>query len=113
MKNSDKIISKIIDEFVDYLLLNGASNINVNIQKDGERYQVLINSNYTENKANNFNKLVKELNSPKQKEVEEYYWELIGGTHCGDEFQLIGMMLDEAAVKIEDGDIEIKLLRCK
>lgn len=43
------------------------------------------------------------LNSPRQKELEDYYWSLIGGPHKYEQLDLLGSLVDEGNIElIED-----------
>ena len=87
------VVSKI------YMILEGS----VYIEKDsywGRRIIV--------QKLNELNNI---LNSPRQKEVEECYWQLGGESELNCELSLIGAMIDSAEVEYKDGILKVKMLR--
>ena len=47
----------------------------------------------------------------KQIELEEYYWELVGDSDIDSELTLVGAMVDEIDINVEDETIEIILVR--
>ena len=53
----------------------------------------------------------RELNLKRQREVEQQYWELIGDFDDNCEPGLVGMMLDSATTKYENGELVIRAER--
>ena len=113
MKSQRKRISRIVDELISYLFSMGATDISVNIQEREEDFKVLIKGNCKEVESKKFDKLKKALETPKQEEVEEYYWELAGNADGGTELSLVGMMIDKAELDWNAGQLDITLYRSK
>ncbi|MDK2799984.1 MAG: hypothetical protein PWP27_1717 [Clostridiales bacterium] len=113
MKHNRKRVSKIADELITYLFSIGATDINVNIQERKEDFKILITSNYKYNQKKKIDRLIKALKSPKQEEIEEYYWELTGDSDVGTELPLVGMMIDKAEIDLADNTLDIVLYRYK
>ncbi|WHH60128.1 hypothetical protein [Petroclostridium sp. X23] len=111
MKHQRKRVSKIVDELITYLFSIGATDINVNIQERLDDYKISLRSNYTKDKNKKVYKLLKALQTPKQEEIEEYYWELAGDSDVGTELSLIGMMIDKVEVDLNTDFLEIILYR--
>jgi hypothetical protein len=55
--------------------------------------------------------LEKNLKAPRQRDVENDYWELIGESEDYSELMLVGMSCDEAEIKYKNGIITFTLLR--
>jgi hypothetical protein len=56
------------------------------------------------------------LSSPREKEFEEYYWELAGESDHSEELYLVGTMVDEGSICYDEEErvIKIELIRyCK
>lgn len=51
------------------------------------------------------------LNTPRQPEIETNYWGLGGQSDSHSELQLVGMMVDEAVVRHENGELSIQVKR--
>lgn len=51
------------------------------------------------------------LNVPRQHEMEEYYWELIGEFDSNAELSLVGMMVDDAEIIYENGQLCVCVVR--
>ena len=114
MKHTKKRVSKIVDELLTYLMSIGASNVNLNIKDEKNRYRISAESNYIqENNEQKIKKLIKCIKCPKQEEMEEYYWELAGECDVDTELTLIGMMVDNIEMDIDDDHINIVLYKNK
>lgn len=113
MKHNKKRLMKIIDELTMYLFSTGATNINISIEDREDVYVILIKSNYNKDKKEKIVKLIEALKSPRQEEMEEYYWELAGESDVGSEMYLTGMMINIEHVDIDDNMLEISLYKNK
>ncbi len=51
------------------------------------------------------------LNIPRQRDMEQNYWNVSGGEETGDELLLVGVMVDEAQVRYEEGRLCVELVR--
>jgi len=51
----------------------------------------------------------KKLNTPRQMQVEDYYWELLGESESSGELSLAGMLTDKAEVSYENDLLTVKL----
>ncbi|MCL2019238.1 MAG: hypothetical protein FWG70_05695 [Oscillospiraceae bacterium] len=56
-------------------------------------------------------KLRKYLSAPRQREMEQDFWELMGNSEEYSEMMLIGMMCDHAEAQIEGDELTIVLKR--
>lgn len=108
-----KKVSKILSEMVTYALLGEAEKIDVSIENDEDMYRILVNASNIKRTRESIDNLREQLNSPRQKAAEEYYWELAGDSDTGTEIALVGMMTDEVIVKYNDNNLSIELHRYK
>ncbi|TCK90503.1 hypothetical protein EDC19_2272 [Natranaerovirga hydrolytica] len=113
MKHNNKRVCKIIHELTYFLLMLGATNLNVNVEHRKDEYKITIKSNFNKKEQRYIDKLIKGVTAPRQEEIEEYYWELAGETDLESELNLIGIMINEANVEVNDDLIEIELYRKK
>ena len=56
-------------------------------------------------------KLSKKLNKPRQEELEDYYWNLVGAEDSSEHIDLISMLIDSAKVELENGKLTIQVYR--
>jgi len=102
---------KIASELLSYCHNHGAAEFHLDIKLDSDKTIYLIKAdalNLTESERERLDRL---LNAPRQREVEQDYWELIGETEDSCELTLIGMLTDEAVVKYEDRILTIEITR--
>jgi len=111
MKNNFEKSMKISSELLSYCHNHGAEEFHLDIKLGKESTTYVIKASPTELSEEDFSRLVKLLNAPRQREVEQDYWELMGESEDCCELTLIGMLSDEALVKYENNVIEITLHR--
>lgn len=113
MKYDIQKISKITEEIMDFFFTNSAQKINISVENTDHAYIIEVwscNVKCTEEKIMIFNEL---LNVQRQREMEEYYWQLAGSDLDGEEYNLVGMMIDEAEVDFKNPELRVKLTRYK
>lgn len=102
---------KIINELIAYCYKIGSSDVNVHIQTTDKStiFNVLsIVDNLSDTLLED---LTKTLNTKRQREVEQYYWNLGGESEFDSEISLVGMMIDRAIIKYELNELSIEILR--
>ena len=102
---------KISGELLSYCHHHGAEEFHLDIKLGIESATYVLKASPTDLSEEDLSRLVKLLNAPRQREVEQDYWELMGESEDCCELTLIGMLSDDALVKYEDGVIEITLYR--
>jgi len=102
---------KIAGELMSYCHKHGAEDLHLDINLGVKSAVIEIKANPTGISDDDLLQLTKLLNAPRQREVEQDFWELMGEMECGCELTLIGMLIDEALVKLDNGRIEITLYR--
>ncbi|TCT12978.1 hypothetical protein EDC18_11052 [Natranaerovirga pectinivora] len=113
MKHTNKRACKIINELATFLLMIGATDLTINVKNSEEEFIITINSDYRNGEEKNVQKLIRGITSPKQEEIEEYYWELAGESDVEGELNLIGIMIDKAEVDVTQDQLKITLYRKK
>jgi hypothetical protein len=113
MKYEIQKISRIVDVVIDFFMTHSSSKINISIEDAPDRYIIVIQSENINCNPEMANKLNRLLNVQRQREIEEYYWQLGGNDVEGDEINLIGMMVDEAIIENNCPSIKITLIRKK
>ena len=109
MQNEVKKITRLVDEVTSLLMRSGSNDINVRIKRDSELSTITIidyNSAYPNDEISSLNDI---LNI--QRQVEEFYWELMGDDSHEDELFLVGSMVDKATVNKIDNDLHIVMYR--
>jgi len=111
MRINFEITTKIATELLTYCHLHGADDyhLDIKIRKDSVSYAATA-SPVTIPDAELL-RLKKLLNAPRQRDIEQEYWELMGESEDFCELTLIGMMCDEAIVTLADGELVITIIR--
>ena len=112
MFDEQRKAAKIVAELTMFFLSVGADDISSGIKKEDGQGILTFRANYRPEEAHR----LKELNSLKEQRnngIEDIYWELAGSGNFGETSQLhlVGMMVDRAEVRIEDGYVNLILYK--
>lgn len=113
MKNEIIKVTKIVDELIDFYFVNSAKKVSISIEETKDAFIIEIetdNIKCNEKKIQDFKDLI---DIQRQREMEEYYWQLAGTSLDGEEYNLIGMMVDESVIEYDCPKLKIKLIRKK
>lgn len=113
MKHEVKKISKILDELVTFCLLHGTNTMNIAIENHKDFFKLQIQGDSIDCNDKRVKKLKNLLTSPRQTEIEEYYWELAGENDHDTELSLVGAMIDKAEIEFCEDNFAITLYRYK
>jgi len=102
---------KIAGELLSYCHKRGADDLHLDINLGAKSSVIEIKARQAELSEHDLSQLTKLLNAPRQREVEQDFWELMGESEDSCELTLIGMLIDEALVTFESGMLDITLFR--
>ena len=111
MQESLKAI-KLISELTGFVLKAGGEEIDINLKDKEDQIRIIIKSKI-ENLQQEDLEVLKSLNTPRQSEVEDYYWELAGENENYQELTLVGMIIDKAEYSYENDILKITVYRHK
>ncbi|MFW5873149.1 MAG: hypothetical protein ACOCVD_00560 [Bacillota bacterium] len=114
MRETKKAV-KIISELMTYFFDQNAKDIEIKFHSDDvgkeKEYEIIIEG-FIENISNEeLTKLRESLNTSREAQVEEYYWELAGEGNNSREMSLVGMLVDNSVVEYKDNYLKITLWR--
>lgn len=105
-------MSHVIDEVYTALFLAGGREVELRLRKEAEGLRLLVQGDFDPDKRPVMERMG-QLLCPKVRDhaLVEAYWELAGGDqYTGDsELSLVGQMLDDARVRVEEGRVEMEL----
>lgn len=104
--------TKILEELIDYFLRNELNEMNMRLHLGEDELMVHIDGPCPE-KPPDYDELYDFLNEPRRPELEEYYFELLGGNVRHEELKLLGSMVDRAEMSYEKGQLTITVYRKK
>ena len=102
---------KIINELMAYCYHFNTDDINVNIKTVDTTTFISLKATILNFPQTAFDKLLSSLNTPRQREVEQYYWQIGGEYEFDSELTLVGMMTDKVEISYENNFLNIKLER--
>jgi hypothetical protein len=98
-------------DLLSYCHLQGATEYHLDIKLNSNLATFIIKASPVKIPDEDMEMLRKNLSAPRMKEMEQDYWELIGNSEEKCEMTLIGMMCDEAEMRLVDDELEITLVR--
>ena len=112
MLEEQRKLVRIIAELTMFFLGIGADHISSSVERVGKNSKIVFHANYSpecEEKLKELDKLSEQRNDG----IEDIYWELAGSGNFGETSQLhlVGMMVDRAEVRIEDGFVNLTLYK--
>lgn len=113
MVHEERKIAKIAEELTVYFFALGADTIESKIQREENRAVIFVKANYKSEYEERLGQLDKYLNGPKNDGIEDVYWELAGSGDPGETSQLllVGMMIDRADIKVQEGYVVMELYK--
>lgn len=109
MTNDLKSI-KLISELAAFVFKAGGNEFNIDFKAKNGEIKITIESNI-KNLNQSCLKTLEDLDTERQIEVEEYYWELAGESDHYPELPLVGMMIDKAEYSYENDLLKISVYR--
>ncbi len=104
MNREKSKMNAIINEITTFLLNQNAKNICLKINDTNEEIKVNIVCDELKLTEDIIDDLRNILNVKKEIEVEETYWQLIGNNDDRNDLYLVGKMIDNAELYLENGD---------
>jgi len=98
MKTRFEKTLRITSDLMLYCHHHGATALNADILEGDGIITYVINATPVEISGEQLDGLIKRLNAPRQREVEQDYWELMGESEDFSELTLVGMMCDKADI---------------
>ena len=104
---------KIINELIAYFYKLGTIDVHIDLSSDNDNSYIDIYGQVDPISEDELNSLATILNTPRQQEIEHYYWNLGGECEFDSELTLVGMMINSAKVSYKDGILKISIIREK
>lgn len=102
---------KIINELMTYLHKLGAKDIDVQLRKIDSSTAFHIWGKINNIDSDELDNLTNILNTHRQHEIEEYYWNLGGESEADVELALVGMMIDKAEITYSNNILSFEIFR--
>ena len=102
---------KISSEMLSFCHLHGAREFHLDLVEVNDEVQFTITASPFSIDEKEMNKILKRLQAPRRREMEQNYWGLGGRSEITSELHLIGMMVDDVSITQNDDVIIIHLIR--
>lgn len=102
---------KIINELIAYFYKLGTIDVHIDLSSDDDNSYFNIYGQVKSISKEELDSLASILNTPRQHEVEQYYWNLGGECEFDSELTLVGMMINSAKVSYKDETLKISIIR--
>jgi len=111
MRNNLEIALKISSDLMTYCHHHGATDYETKISEGEDSIMYVIQAYPVSISEEQLADLAKKLTAPRQREIENDYWELIGESEDYSELMLVGMSCDEARIEYDKCNLTFTLLR--
>lgn len=106
----EKLI-KIMNELVNFCLRINMKDLIINFSSHNSKGEISVEG-YSENPPlERLKDLEHILNSPRQEELEQYYWGLVGDGHGHQELEMVGTLVDSGSIEYENNILRITVSR--
>ena len=102
---------RIITDVLGYCSMLGAHSFQMNLDITSSMSKIYIKAVLPHVPPEKIEELSSVLNTPRQHEMEQNYWNLAGGEEVDGELLLAGIMVDEAEVNYQNGELELFIRR--
>ena len=112
MFDEQRKVAKIVAELTMFFLSIGAERISTDMEKRDGLGVFTFRANYRPDCEDQLEAL-QCLKEQRNNGIEDIYWELAGSGNYGEtsELLLVGMMVDKAEIKVEDGFVNLTLYK--
>ena len=105
-------MSHVIDEVYTALFRAGGKEVNIHLNKEEDGLRLSVKGDYLPEHRHDMERMA-EMLQPKIRDpgLVEAFWELAGGDQYSSdsELALVGQIIDEAKVRVEDDSVEMEL----
>jgi hypothetical protein len=101
----------ITSELIAYCHLRGADDYHLDLKVTKNETAFKIKAAPTQMDEEEMKLIIKKLNAPRQRDIEQEYWDVMGESEIDCEMTLVGMLCDGAEVEYQNGELTIGLKR--
>lgn len=111
MKFKREKLIKIMNELVNFCSQIDMKDLDIKFSCHKDKGEVTV-SGFSDNPPiRRLKDLEDILNAPRQQELEEYYWMLVGEGHGYQELEMVGTLVDNGSITYEDKILTIYICR--
>lgn len=102
---------RIMTDLMGYCYHLGGTHFQVDMSLEAKSTHMSISTEVAQVSEETLAEITRVLNTPRQYDMEQNYWDLSGDEEVGDELLLVGVMVDHASVVYDGGRLTILLER--
>lgn len=106
MTNERMKTIKVVDELIAYFFSHKVNELSIDVHYGREQVKIMLQGKCPE-RPDDLSQLDEVLNAPRQEELEDYYWSLLGESITQHELNLLGSLVDSGDVLYENGKLFI------
>jgi len=111
MKNKFELALKITSDLMTYCHNHGATDYRTKMNENEDEITFTVEASPVKISDAQFEDVSKKLHAPRQRDVENDFWELIGESEDFCELMLVGMSCDRAQVEYDGERLAFTLVR--
>ena len=108
MQRNNKIC-KIIEEMSLFLMDSGYYSFSIDIKQGKKESIITFTTDELDEEVKDY--IIEKLSEPREEEVEEYSWMLMGEGSAADDLDIIGMLVDSVNIKNENNKSIVEVIR--
>lgn len=110
MSNERMKATKILEELIGYFFNHNIDHLKMDLNYKEKEFIIQVEGQCS-SRPSDLDHLIELLNEPRQDELEEYYWGLLGGNSQRQELDLLGSLVDCSEVTYEENILSITVYR--
>ena len=111
MKYKREKLIKIMNELVNFCLYINMNDLKIDFSCHEDEGKISIEGYCDNPPMERLEDLEHILNSPRQEELEGYYWNLVGDGHGYTELEMVGVLVDSGLISYEENILKISVTR--
>ena len=108
MQRNNKIC-KIVEEMSLFLMDNGYYNLSIDIKREDVESIITFTTDILDKEVEEY--IIEKLSEPREEEVEEYSWMLMGEGSAADDLDIIGNLVDSVSIRNTNDKSIIEVIR--
>lgn len=113
MHEEQRKLIGILDELIKIYFGNDIRDIRMELRTNEEETVISLHGECIFLSEEEQTELMEVLNAPRQEEMEEYYWSLVGTSNRSPQLSLLGSLVDKGTVGCDEGNLTITVHRKK
>lgn len=111
MRSRREKLVKLMNDLISFCFEIGMEDLDINFSSHRDKGEITVSGRAENPPMQKLRDLEEILNMPRQEELEEYYWALVGHRHGILELEMIANLVDRGSITYENQILTIYLCR--